>query len=65
MSNHSDRKRGPQTPLTAKERQHAWYEHMKHVLAQNPSNRGCVVLMRNNGRTYKFTISINGAVSSR
>jgi hypothetical protein len=38
---------------------------MKHVLAQDPSNRGCVVLMRNNGRTYKFTISINGAVSSR
>lgn len=66
MSNPSEKnRRSPQQQLTAKERQQAWYEHMKHVLAQNPANRGCTVLMRNHGRTYKFTISYSGAVASR
>ena len=64
MSNPTDKRRTAMQPLTAKERQNAWYDHMKGVVAQNPANWGSTVLIANHGRTYKFTINERGAVVS-
>ncbi len=58
MSNPSDPRSPKNGPMPAKERSQVWYEHMREVLAQNPANHGCTILMRNGGRTYRFHIPI-------
>lgn len=65
MSNHTDKRRTGLQPLTAKERQNAWYEHMKGVVAQNPAYWGSTILIANHGKTYKFTVNDRGVVTSR
>lgn len=45
-----------QKALTERDRSEMWKAHMQDVLAQNPANHGCTVLMRRKNRTYYFVI---------